>query len=226
MFQHPEHDRDAVAHPYEVAPLLAVGTVVAVRLEQAYLAGAAVLLEEVAHHAHLHAFVVLVGTVDIEELEPYNLWDNSRRRGDLPGEKLVDGILAPSIGVQWLQRREKVEVVAVDEAMFTGTVGGCRRGIDERDIVGGAELEERHRELEIVDDDFVDLLALKLAEKICMPLTEDPEKTNWIKGLAQQKYIEWSTKYGNDNRIIVVNRPRYRMAKVNAEIERANYRLR
>lgn len=76
------------------------------------------------------------------------------------------------------------------------------------------------------DDDFVDLLALKLAEKICMPLTEDPEKTNWIKGLAQQKYIECSTKYGNDNRIIVVNRPRYRMAKVNAEIERANYRLR
>ena len=75
------------------------------------------------------------------------------------------------------------------------------------------------------DAEFIDLLALKLAEKICMPLTEDPEKTNWIRGLAQQKYIECSTKYGNDNRIVVVNRPRYRLGKMNAEIERANYRL-
>jgi hypothetical protein len=76
------------------------------------------------------------------------------------------------------------------------------------------------------DSDFVDLLALKLAEKICTPLTEDIEKTNWIRGIAQQKYIECSTKYGNDNRLTVVNKPRYRMAKLNAEIDRANYPLR
>ena len=76
------------------------------------------------------------------------------------------------------------------------------------------------------DADFAELLALKLAEKICMSLTEDTEKANWIKQLAQQKYVECSTKYGNDNRLVVVDTPRYRMGKINAEIERSNYRIR
>lgn len=75
------------------------------------------------------------------------------------------------------------------------------------------------------DSDFVDLLALKLAEKICISLTEDEAKSNWIKQLAQQKYVECSTKYGNDNRLIVINTPRYRMAKMFAEIPNSNYRL-
>lgn len=76
------------------------------------------------------------------------------------------------------------------------------------------------------DSDFVILLALKLAEIICPALTEDPEKCNWIKGLAQQKYVECSTKYGNDNRMVIINKPRYRMAKIDAEIHRAHYNLR
>ena len=76
------------------------------------------------------------------------------------------------------------------------------------------------------DSDFVELLALKLAEKICVSLTEDEAKSNWIKQLAQQKYIETSTKYGNDNRVVVINVPRYRMAKINAELPRSNYRIR
>lgn len=76
------------------------------------------------------------------------------------------------------------------------------------------------------DSDFVELLALKLAEKICVSLTEDEAKSNWIKQLAQQKYVETSTKYGNDNRVVVINVPRYRMAKINAELPRSNYRIR
>lgn len=76
------------------------------------------------------------------------------------------------------------------------------------------------------DSDFTELLALKLAERICVSLTEDIEKSNWIKSLAQQKYVECSTKYGNDNRLIVINTPRYRMAKINAELPRSNYKLR
>lgn len=73
------------------------------------------------------------------------------------------------------------------------------------------------------DSEFCDLLALKLAEKICIPLTEDIEKANYIKQLAQQKYIECSTKYGRDNRIVVINKPRYRQSKLNAGIQDANY---
>lgn len=76
------------------------------------------------------------------------------------------------------------------------------------------------------DSDFTELLALKLAERICISLTEDIEKSNWIKGLAQQKYVECSTKYGNDNRLIVINTPRYRMAKIDASVRRSNYELR
>lgn len=67
------------------------------------------------------------------------------------------------------------------------------------------------------DSEFCDLFALRLAEKICLPLTEDEARANYVKQLAQQKYIECSTKYGRDNRMIVINEPRYRKSKINAE---------
>lgn len=73
------------------------------------------------------------------------------------------------------------------------------------------------------DSEFCDLLALKLAEKISLPLTEDEQKTQLLKQLAQQKYVECSTKYGRDNRMIVINKPRYREAKVFSEIQNFNY---
>ena len=46
---------------------------------------------------------------------------------------------------------------------------------------------------------------------------------NEIKQLAQQKYNECSTKYGRDNRIVVINKPRYRQSKIYAENYNANY---
>jgi len=73
------------------------------------------------------------------------------------------------------------------------------------------------------DADFCDCLALKLAEKICLPLTEDEQKTALLKQLAQQKYVETSTKYGRDNRMIVINKPKYRQAKVFPDIQDFNY---
>lgn len=76
------------------------------------------------------------------------------------------------------------------------------------------------------DSEFCDCLALKLAEKICLPLTEDEQKTQFLKQLAQQKYIETSTKYGRDNRMIVVNQPRYRQSKVFSRISNCNYPIR
>lgn len=73
------------------------------------------------------------------------------------------------------------------------------------------------------DAEFCDCLALKLAEKICLPLSEDEQKASLLKQLAQQKYVETSTKYGHDNKMIVINKPKYRQAKYYAEIDDYNY---
>lgn len=76
------------------------------------------------------------------------------------------------------------------------------------------------------DSEFVKLFALALAEEICIPLTEDWEKKRNIMAMRKEKYIECSTKYGRDNRITVINKPRYREAKIFAEIENTNNFLR
>lgn len=68
------------------------------------------------------------------------------------------------------------------------------------------------------DAEFNDLFALTLATKICLPLTNDYEKLNFIKGLEQQQYILCSTKYGNDNKPIIVTKSHFRNSRYNAEI--------
>lgn len=76
------------------------------------------------------------------------------------------------------------------------------------------------------DAEFIELFALTLASKICEPLTHDTEQANYLKKLADEKYIECSTKYGRDNRITVIKSSRFREAKLNAGIENYNYRIR
>lgn len=76
------------------------------------------------------------------------------------------------------------------------------------------------------DAEFINLLALTLASVICEPLTHDTEHANYLKKLAEEKYIEASTKYGRDNRITVIKSSRFREAKLNAGIEHYNYRIR
>ena len=75
------------------------------------------------------------------------------------------------------------------------------------------------------DSEFVELFALALAEAICVPLTEDLEKRNMLRQLKKEKYIECSAKYGRDNRITVINKPRYRESKMFAEILNSDYPL-
>ena len=138
--------------------LLAIGAVVAVGLEEAHLASGAVLLEEVAHHTHLHSFMILVGAIDVEELEAYDL----RRLGgtecrDMSGDIFVDSVFAPAIGVKRPQRSEEGRVVTIDESAFAGTIGGCRRSIYERYACGAAEGVELQCELEVVLHDAVDI---------------------------------------------------------------------
>ena len=103
-----------------------------------------------------------------------------------------------------------------------GTYFYCDESIERVDIRYIADITD----VTVFDSDFCDLLALKLAEKICIPLTEDLEKMQLIKQLAAQKYIEASTKYGRDNRITVINKPRYRGAKIIDENFNFNYPIR
>lgn len=75
------------------------------------------------------------------------------------------------------------------------------------------------------DAEFIELFALALASQICIPLTEDYEKRNYINQLKKEKYVECSTKYGRDNRITVIHKPNYRNARYNAEVQTTNYYL-
>lgn len=70
-------------------------------------------------------------------------------------------------------------------------------------------------DVSLYDSAFIKVFALKLAEAICLPLTENEQKFSNIRTLASQEYISASTKYGNDNRMTVINTPRYRQARHN-----------
>lgn len=82
------------------------------------------------------------------------------------------------------------------------------------------------KDVTMYDSEFVELFALALAEQICSPLTEDLEKRNLLRQLKKEKYIECSSKYGRDNRITVVNKPRYRESKIFPEILNSDYPIR
>src|SRR3546814_3697398 len=69
MIEQPQHHVDAVADPDEVAKLPAVGVIRVVRLEQLRRLALAELAEQVPGDARLAALVVLVGAIDVEELE-------------------------------------------------------------------------------------------------------------------------------------------------------------
>ena len=82
------------------------------------------------------------------------------------------------------------------------------------------------KDVSMFDSEFIELFALTLAEAICTPLTEDLEKRNMLRQLRKEKYIECSVKYGRDNRITVINRPKYRESKLFAEISNSDYPIR
>lgn len=67
----------------------------------------------------------------------------------------------------------------------------------------------------LFDDEFKELLALKLAVNICVKATQDLERLNYLQQFYAQKYIQATTKYGRDNRIITINKSRYQSARNN-----------
>ena len=149
MFEHPEHYVDAIANPHKVAPLLAVGTVVTIGPKQANNPLFPVLFEEMTHNAHLSAFVVLIGTIDIEELETHNLWA-AAIVAVVCGNKLIHRILAPAVGIERSQLREMRKAIVVMEAEGSIAVGSCGRRIDQRDSLLLTKVEKACCELEII----------------------------------------------------------------------------
>jgi hypothetical protein len=73
------------------------------------------------------------------------------------------------------------------------------------------------------DAKFIELFALALAVEICMPLTRDIQMRNYYEQLKAKKYVECSAKYGRDNKIVVINEPKFRNARFNANISNSNY---
>ena len=79
------------------------------------------------------------------------------------------------------------------------------------------------KDVNMFDPQFKELLALALAVEICIPLTEDYNKLAQLEQRKTKKYQECSVKYGRDNRIVVINKPRYRNTKYYPEILNSNY---
>ena len=79
------------------------------------------------------------------------------------------------------------------------------------------------KDVNLFDANFIKLLALSLAVEICVPLTDDYQKRNALQALKDRQYQETSVKYGRDNKITVINKPKYRNARYFAEINDSNY---
>ncbi len=138
MLQEPEHHVHAVLHVDEVALLAAVGVVGMVRPEERDRLPARRGGIGARHAAHHPAFVVLVGPVDVEELQAHPLRGRRRAVGDLTGDPAVEGVLAPPVRVHRHQARQRLEGAVVVEAGRAVAVRGRGRRVDQRNGVLGA----------------------------------------------------------------------------------------
>ena len=117
LLAEPEHDVHAVPHVDEIPLLAAVGIVGSVGPEQARgptLGGAWIRLAD--HATHL-AFVVLIWSVDVEELEPYPLRWHRVGHWAAPRDPTIEGVLAPSVRVPRLQALQRRRVGPVAEPL-------------------------------------------------------------------------------------------------------------
>jgi len=64
------------------------------------------------------------------------------------------------------------------------------------------------------DDEFKELLAIKLALNICAKATQDLERVAFLTKILKTKYIETSTKYGTDNKVKMVSRSKFLASKL------------
>lgn len=95
----------------------------------------------------------------------------------------------------------------------------CQKEIGKVEIRYIADIQD----VSLYDSQFCELFALDLAVAICMPLTKDMQMKQYYEQMKNKKYIECSSKYGCDNRVVVINKPQFRNARYNAEILNCNY---
>ena len=133
----------------EIAPLVAVGDAVAMRLEQLHRAAGLDVVEAPRQHAHHRALVVFVGTEHVEEFQAGPLRRQFFAARRALGHRHVEQMLAPAIEIHRPQRLQRRERPVVAKALRAVAIGRRRRGVDERRRVRRAPVEQPHRETEI-----------------------------------------------------------------------------
>src|SRR3546814_287716 len=129
-------------------------------LEQLRRLAVAELAEQVPGDARLAALVVLVGAIDVEELEARPLRRcprpiRGRLLGDPPRHPAVEEVLAPAVAVQRAQPREVLAVRIVVEARRAIAVGRRRGGVDQRDLLLRAVVPEYLGQAKVVGEQRV-----------------------------------------------------------------------
>lgn len=55
------------------------------------------------------------------------------------------------------------------------------------------------QDVSLFDDEFIECLALYIAANICLKVTQDVQRVNYLQQLKKQKYIDTAYKYSKDN---------------------------
>ena len=156
-FQEPQNDVDAVLDTDEIAQLSAIGIPVAIAAEQSERARGPHQGEILGDHALHRALVVFVRPVDVEELETHALRRQRLRILGQPRDSAVDQMLAPPVGVERPQQRQRLARELVVEAGGAISVCRGRRGIQEGRADFGAALDQFQGGAHVVADDGIDI---------------------------------------------------------------------
>ena len=133
----------------EIAALVAVGDAVAVRLEQLHGAARLDVVEAPRQHAHHRALVIFIGAEHVEEFQARPLRRQLLALGRALGDGHVEQMLAPAVQIHRPQRLQRIDRRVVAKSLRAVAIGRRRRGIDQRRCVGGAPVEQPHRQAKI-----------------------------------------------------------------------------
>ena len=155
VVEQPQHDVDDVAHPDEVALLLAVRDTGLEGFEQARLLPVdEVVVFDFDDRDHC-ALVVFIRAVDVEELQAGPLRRPAFAACQRPRDRQVEAVLAPAVEVPRMQAAERGQGNVVVETFRTATVGGGGRGVDQADAAGDTPVPKGQRQFDIAVPDEV-----------------------------------------------------------------------
>ena len=147
--QQPHHHPHHIVDIDEIAPLIAVFNPLAVRLEQFHRPARFDIVEAPRQHAHHRALVIFVGAEHVEEFQPGPLRRQPVASCRALGDGHVEQMLAPAVQIHRAQRLQRRYRLIVAKSLRAIAIGRCRGGIDQRRRIGGAPVQQPHRQPEI-----------------------------------------------------------------------------